>query len=91
MNPDDRLNRFFRNARLADCEVRQTGFETRLRANLRAEHQRRDSTLAWRLVPYFAAVALIAAVWYVVTPGPGPVDELAFLQTRSLSYLLAFD
>lgn len=78
MKPDDRLNNLFRAARQAPVpEARDLGFETRLLARMREERRGRLGTLAWRFIPYFAAVTVLAAAWYVFTPQPDAADLLA--------------
>jgi hypothetical protein len=79
MNPDERLNDLFRAARKAPApEGRDLGFETQLLARLRDEQRGGLGMLAWKFLPYFAAVTLVAAIWYAATPQPEAVDLLAF-------------
>ncbi len=70
MNPDDRLNSLFSAAREDPGAPGDFGFETRLRASLRAARSQPPGVglLAWRLVPAFAAIALFAAAWSHLTP-----------------------
>lgn len=78
MKPDERLNDLFRAARKAPApEGRELGFETRLLARLREEQRGGLGMLAWRFLPYFAAVTVVAAVWYVATPQQDASDLLA--------------
>lgn len=80
MKPDDRLNDLFRAARKAPApESRDLGFETRLLARLRDERRGSFGVLAWRLIPYFAAVTVLAGAWYFAVPNPDAFD-LAALQ-----------
>jgi len=75
---DDRLDELFRAARTVKPDTARTeyGFETRLLARLRAE---RDQylpwyTFAWKLIPVFAAIVVMAGVWTLVAPGPSRTD-----------------
>jgi len=78
MKPDERLNDLFRAARQAlEPESSGLGFETRLLARLREEQRGGLGMLAWKFLPYFAAVTVAAAIWYAATPQPDAADLLA--------------
>ncbi|HVM60590.1 MAG TPA: hypothetical protein VMV72_06950 [Verrucomicrobiae bacterium] len=64
---DEQLNELFRTARAArpDTSRAEYGFETRLLAAIR-ENRRQPiplAALAWRLMPVFAAIVVVAGVW----------------------------
>jgi hypothetical protein len=64
---DEQLNQLFQAARTSrpDTSRAEYGFETRLLATLR-ENRKQPlplATLAWRLMPVFAAVVVVAGVW----------------------------
>ncbi len=65
MNPDEQLDALLHAAResTADTAAAEYAFETRLLARLREE--RGGSWFSWacRLSPFFAALAVAAAVW----------------------------
>ena len=67
VNPDEQLERLFSAARTAqpDTTRHQWGFETRVMARIREERTVTASTFAWawRLCPFFAALALAAGIW----------------------------
>jgi hypothetical protein len=71
-NSDQRLDALFAAARRepADTSRVEFGFETRLMARLREESNpfAAISNLAWKLCPFFAALALAASLWSR-TPG----------------------
>ena len=66
-NPDQQLERLFAAARTEEPDTtrHQWGFETRVMARLREERSATASmfALAWRLCPFFAALALAAGLW----------------------------
>ncbi len=64
-NADEKLNALFAAARSAECDTSaaEYGFETRLAARLREESGASLSAWAWKLCPFFAALALAAAWW----------------------------
>ncbi len=64
-NPDSQLDALFQAARGDAPETArvQFGFETRLLARLREEGGSSIFAWAWRLAPFFAAVALAAGWW----------------------------
>ncbi len=63
--PDSRLDALFRAVRddAPDTSRCEFGFETRLMARLRDERGTSIFSWAWRLCPFFAALAVAAAVW----------------------------
>ncbi len=64
-NPDSSLDALFRAARTGepDTERAQFGFETRLMARLREDRGAGLFAWAWKLAPFFAAIALAAGWW----------------------------
>jgi hypothetical protein len=64
-NRDSQLDALFRAARAAapDTSRAEYGFEARLLARLREERGASLFSWAWKLAPFFAAVAM-AAVWW---------------------------
>ena len=65
MKTDDPLDRLFAAARadVPDTSALEFGFETRLLARLRQDRSPAWFSWAWRLSPYFAALALAAGAW----------------------------
>ena len=65
MIDNHRLDEFFAAARRAVPETSRLeyAFETRLLARLREEREVSVLTWAWRLSPFFAAVALALTLW----------------------------
>ena len=65
MNPESNLDALFRAARTdaPDTARLEFAFETRLLARLREERGSGLFTWAWRLAPFFAAVAIAAGWW----------------------------
>ena len=67
MNDDteEKLNALFAAARAEERDTSRAeyGFETRLAARLREEGGGSLSAWAWKLCPFFAALALAAAWW----------------------------
>lgn len=63
--PDPQLDALFRAARseAPDTARAEFGFETRLMARLREERGTGIFVWAWKLAPFFAAVALAAGWW----------------------------
>jgi hypothetical protein len=84
MNPDERLDHLFSAARGAAADTSRTefGFETRLLARLRAERGGSWLAWAWRLCPYFAALALAAGVWGYVRSDGLPDGESLYSTVR---------
>src|SRR4051794_18962958 len=71
-NPDPKLYALFAAARAAapDTSRLEYGFETRLSARLREENGASLFAWAWRLCPFFAALALAVAWWsHAAEPG----------------------
>ena len=64
-NPDSSLDALFRAARTGEPDTAraQFGFETRLMARLRDDRGTSIFSWAWKLAPFFAAVALAAGWW----------------------------
>ena len=64
-NPDPQLDAFFHAIRTAapDTARAEFGFETRLMARLREERGTGIFAWAWKLTPFFAAIALAAGWW----------------------------
>jgi hypothetical protein len=66
-NSDDRLDALFTAARQdsADTSRAEWGFETRVMARLREESNPFASVVswAWKLCPFFAALAVATALW----------------------------
>ena len=63
--PDPQLDALCRAARadVPDSARAEFGFETRLLARLREERGTSIFSWAWRLCPFFAALAIAAAFW----------------------------
>jgi hypothetical protein len=65
-DPDSQLDALFRAAR-AEGAVNEWrgeyGFETRLLVRLREERSASVFSWAWKLCPFFAAIALAAGMW----------------------------
>jgi hypothetical protein len=64
-NPDESLDRLFAAARHEQPEVGRGdfAFETRVLARIREERSSNWFSWAWRMSPYFAALALAASAW----------------------------
>jgi hypothetical protein len=64
-NLDQKLDALFAAARatVPDTERAEFAFETRLAARLRAENSSSLFAWAWRLCPFFAALALAVGWW----------------------------
>ena len=64
---DEQLNELFRSARMSrpDTSRAEYGFETRLLSVIRENRQQPMpwATLAWRLVPVFAAIVIVTGAW----------------------------
>jgi len=78
-NPDEKLDTLFAAARAAapDTSRAEYGFETRLAARLRAENAGSFFAWAWRLCPFFAALALAVGWWTQTTERTEVVSQLA--------------
>jgi hypothetical protein len=91
MKSNDPLDELFAavRAEAPDTERAQFGFETRLLARIREERSGSWFSCAWKLSPYFAALALVAGAWgyanYDVFPDGESVT--ATLQQGGLSVL----
>jgi hypothetical protein len=77
-NLDQKLDALFAAARATAPETSRPefAFETRLAARLRAENSGSLFTWAWRLCPFFAAVALAVAWWSHTTERAEVVSPL---------------
>ena len=64
-DPEERLNALFAAARAEERDTSRAefGFETRLAARLREESGGSLYAWAWKLCPFFAALALAASWW----------------------------
>ena len=64
-NSDHQLDALLRAAREQPLETSRAefGFETRLMARLREERRGSVNAWAWKLAPFFAALALAAGLW----------------------------
>ena len=64
-NPEEKLDALFAAARAEELDTSRLeyGFETRVAARLREENGALRFALAWRLCPYFAALALAIGWW----------------------------
>ncbi|HEV7403959.1 MAG TPA: hypothetical protein VGO11_13560 [Chthoniobacteraceae bacterium] len=85
-----RLDELFAAARRAAPETSRLeyAFETRLLARLREECEASVQTWAWRLSPFFAAVAVALAVWnHAATPKETPLFAQITEEHDSLGYL----
>jgi len=92
-NPDPQLETLFAAARAEapDTSRLEYGFETRLAARLREENGASLFAWAWRLCPFFAALAL-AVAWWTQTAEHGEVysriaDEAAPAGEELLAYM----
>lgn len=67
---DEKLNALFRAARaeVPDTSRAEFGFETRLMARIKEERSSSVFAWAWRLAPFFAALAMAAGYWTRTTP-----------------------
>ena len=65
MNPDP-LDALFRTVRedAPDTSRAEFGFETRVMARIRAERRSSWQGWAWRLCPFFTALAVAAGAWF---------------------------
>jgi hypothetical protein len=68
---DDTLAALFRAARENPPDVSRTefAFETRVLARVREERRASVYSWAWKLTPFFAALAIAAGVWCYVRTG----------------------
>jgi anti-sigma-K factor RskA len=87
-----RLDELFAAARRAAPETSRLeyAFETRLLARLREQRESSVQTWAWRLSPFFAAVAVALTLWSRTArelPGETPLFAQIAEEHDSLSYL----
>lgn len=77
-NFDQKLDALFAAARASvpDTSRAEFAFETRLAARLRAENSASIFAWAWRLCPFFAALALAVGWWTHTTERTEPVSTL---------------
>ena len=77
-NSDQKLDTLFAAARAAapDTARAEFAFETRLAARLRAENSGSFFAWAWKLCPFFAAVALAVGWWSHTTLRAEAVSSL---------------
>jgi hypothetical protein len=90
MIDNNRLDHLFAAARRAVPETSRLeyAFETRLLARLREEREVSVQTWAWRLSPFFAAIALALAVWsHVAAEKEAPLFAQIAEERDSLGYL----
>jgi hypothetical protein len=77
---DEKLDKLFAAARGVKPETTRAeyGFETRLTARLRAEHQTAAPwyAFAWKLVPTFAAVVVALGVWTFINSNAGDLQNV---------------
>jgi hypothetical protein len=85
MNPDDQLDALLRAARAfaPDTSRAEHAFETRLAARLREERGESWLAWAWRLSPFFAALAAASAVWCHTSTGIDADTETLLDAVRS--------
>ena len=91
-NPDPQLEALFAAARatVPDTSRVEYAFETRLAARLRAERGASVFAWAWRLCPFFAALALAVAWWSHSTQSAEVYSRIAAEATPSSEELLAY-
>jgi hypothetical protein len=80
MKSDERLDRLFAAARehQPDSSVLEYGFETRVLARIREERSGAWFSWAWRMCPYFAALAAAAGAWaYLHADGMPDTESVA--------------
>jgi hypothetical protein len=85
-----RLNELFAAARRAVPETSRLeyAFETRLLARVREERETSVQAWAWRLCPFFAALAVALTLWSrAVTPKETPLFAQMAEERDSLGYL----
>ena len=94
MNPDP-LDTLFRTVRedAPDTSRAEFGFETRVMARIRAERRTSWQGWAWRLCPFFTALAVAAGAWFFsnrdVAPGSESFyDAVRLAGTPIVSYYL---
>lgn len=76
MNPDP-LNALFCTVRedAPDTSRAEYGFETRVMARIRSEHRVSWQGWAWRLCPFFTALAVAAGAWLYSNRELAPSSE----------------
>jgi len=91
-NSDPQLDALFAAARAAapDTSRLEYGFETRLAARLREENGASLFTWAWRLCPFFAALALAVAWWTQTTERGEVYSRIAAEAAPASEELLAY-
>jgi len=85
---ESRLDALFAAARsegTIDFDRAEFGFETRLMARLREERASSVSTWAWKLCPFFAAIAIAAGVWSRTTSARVQADTSIISEAASRS------
>jgi hypothetical protein len=90
MIDNHRLDELFAAARRAVPETSRLeyAFETRLLARLRDEREVSVQTWAWRLCPFFAAIALALTLWsHVAAEKEAPLFAQIAEEHDSLGYL----
>ena len=90
--PDPRLDALFAAARRAtpDTSRVEYGFETRLTARLREESSASLFAWAWRLCPFFAALALAVAWWSQGSEGGEVYSKFASEAAPANEELIAY-
>src|SRR4051812_4841599 len=91
-NPDAKLDALFAVARATspDTSRLEYGFETRLAARLREESGASLFAWAWRLCPFFAALALAVAWWSHTSERAEVYSRIAAEATPANDELLAY-
>jgi hypothetical protein len=91
-NPDPQLDALFAAARAEAPETARAeyAFETRLLARLRAEQDASLFAWAWRLCPFFAALAIAVAWWSQSTERAEAYSRVATEATPGNEDLLAY-
>ena len=89
MIDNQRLDDLFASARraVADTSRLEYAFETRLLARLREERESSVFAWAWRLAPFFAAVAVAATLWTRYAPEPSASFAAIADEPDTVSYL----
>lgn len=84
-DPDSKLDALLHAARGAgrDTSRAELGFETRLMARLREERGESVFSWAWKLAPFFAALAIAAGLWSGITSAPTQIDASAVAEVAS--------
>jgi hypothetical protein len=84
MKADDPLDKLFAAARedAPDTSAAEFGVETRVMARIREERGGSWFAWAWRMCPYFAALALAAGAWAYLHPEALPDSESLYAGLR---------